>query len=336
MTITAVVFCMIQPQHTEAKIMTLGMDMGNSMMTGTSCVTSSVNSKIYCFGGKNIELVKATDAIVEIETNTPIVRTLSAKLPQVATALSCAEHHPTGKIYCFGGTTLIGSSPYIKTIIEFDVVSQSVKLKTAKLPTGRSGLACEFSSSSKKIYCLGGFDGSYDKNKLRKGKYGVAYYPESFTMVSQITEYSPENDSIKVMSAQLPRGVDDISCTESSVDKRIYCFGGQYADKLTNAIGSYDPLQDKYTANKAKLSSKTDTLSCAENANQKIYCFGGTLSISRAKYNNVIQEFDPKTNKIIKVKEKIFKKIAGHSCTSGIGGPIYCFGGNESVNFIFN
>jgi N-acetylneuraminic acid mutarotase len=321
--------------HAEHKISEVNPKL-DKITTNISCVYSSVDSLMYCFGGRSVETGDTTDRILEVVTTTGFVGFSQAVMPEDVAALSCAEYEENGKIYCFGGTTVNGVSPYSDTIFEFSPQTGTLRTMESVLPTGRSGLSCDYSSSTKKIYCFGGFDGSYDKTKFRKGPYGVAYYPDSFNMIGAIIEYSPVTDSIKTMKAKMKTGVDDVSCVESSKNNLIYCFGGQYGDQLSNEIGVFDPVKDTYKTEKAKLKNKLDTTSCADNEKTgMIYCFGGSTTIDKDKYLSIIQEFNPLTGKLVKIKEKLPLKIAGHSCVSDNTGSIFCFGGpdNETIKF---
>ena len=76
--------------------------------------------------------------------------------------------------------------------------------------------SCAEDSSTNKIYCFGGNDGSY---------------------LSQIVEYTPATDTISVKSASFTTPRRELSCAENSLTNGIYCFGGYDGSYFNQIVG---------------------------------------------------------------------------------------------------
>lgn len=162
----------------------------------------------------------------------------------------------------------------------------SLIVKRATFPLA-NGVSCANSSATNKIYCFGG-------------------QIDHLTATDQIFEYDPLKDSVNIKNAKLPGPRRYASCTESSLTKKIYCFGG---DKVNNifenpnlpiwepykSVVEYDPLTDSISEKNTQLPVAMENLTetsaplaypyfagCAEKSDTKrIYCFG----FSAPKYN---------------------------------------------------
>jgi N-acetylneuraminic acid mutarotase len=130
--------------------------------SGAAAVADQLSGKIYCLGGGDCNV--ALSQIVEYDPTTDSVVIKSATLPTGRYGLAAAADPLTGKIYCFGGRHVAGP-PYLNEIVEYDIASDRIETRNARLPTGRSYLAAT-SSNTGKIYCFGGDNGSSILNEI--------------------------------------------------------------------------------------------------------------------------------------------------------------------------
>ncbi|MBI4181740.1 MAG: hypothetical protein HY520_02115 [Candidatus Aenigmarchaeota archaeon] len=170
-----------------------------------SCVEGTVTGTIFCFGGDKTGANGVTQQIVEYNPLTDVVGVSPTTLPNPAAALSCTEARSGSgakKIYCFGGDTGTGA---LKTIVEFDPPTNSIRSMAATLPTPRRAHSCATEAAANKIHCLGG---------------------DNSGLFDEITEYDPIADTMIVIRQVLPSPRDALSCAETAATHLIYCFGG--------------------------------------------------------------------------------------------------------------
>ncbi|MCK5798075.1 MAG: putative metal-binding motif-containing protein, partial [Deltaproteobacteria bacterium] len=181
----------------------------------SSCVGHG--SKLFCFGG--MRAPAAMDEIVAFDPVSNGVQTMQAKLSTPRRELACvASTAPAGGIYCFGGywqeNRCIEYAPhgciraqsyvhYFDEISRYDVASDTLSIKTARLPKKIQGLACAEDTSTHKIYCFGG---------AMPGP----------TATNAIIEYDPAQDSARLMQATLPSERSGLSCATDSSTHLIY------------------------------------------------------------------------------------------------------------------
>ncbi|MBI2061034.1 MAG: hypothetical protein HYT87_14805 [Nitrospirae bacterium] len=271
-----------------------------------SCA-GSANGKIYCFGGRGIGgagYFEYEDQIVEYDPARRTVATKSAKLPSARGDLSCAGP-ANGKIYCFGGTELKGTSHMgVYEIVEYNPASDTVVTKSARLPSARSNLSCAGPANGK-IYCFGGVGNE------------------------EIVEYDPAGDTVVTKSAKLPSARSDLSCV-GPANGKIYCFGGSLGvlrQDVSDQIVEYNPASDTVATKSAKLPSARSDLSCAGPANGKIYCLGG---IGGSRFDQIV-EYDPAGDTVATKSAKLPSARSDLSCVGPANGKIYCFGGYLGV-----
>ncbi len=301
----------------------------------TSCAVISSANKVYCFGGRdgNIDY----DSIIEYDLTKKVLETKSTKLPAPTFGHSCVEDSGSNKIYCFGGY----SPSFSSAIFEYNPQDGDLRTKSAYLPKGTGGISCAEFPENHKIYCFGGFTGESIPGPLTEGSYGEGIYRNAFVMSSQITEYDPSTDAIAVKKSVFPDGRDDTSCVYSVKTQKIYCFGGGNADSAFDQILEYDPSVDKLAIKEAKLPAKMEILSCAENSNNKIYCFGGkTIRADQSSIlYNKISEYDPVADRLVTRPITLPVAIGGLQCVKDSSTPnnILCFGGwaEKSSDLIF-
>ena len=177
--------------------------------------------------------------------------------------------------------------------------SPKIAAQAASLPSTRAGLSCASDSSTGKIYCFGGWQGT--------------------TLFNQILEYTPSSDMLAVKSATLPTARHTLSCAEYAATNKIYCFGGWSGSPLSQIV-EYTPATDTIVIKSATLPSGRDELSCTEfPANSRIYCFGGD-------YYNQILEYNPSTDTLLIKSATLPTARRGLSCATLVN-KVYCFGG---------
>jgi len=305
-----------------------------TIISQLSCVEDSSSHKIYCFGGTDRAGTNEpqTDLIARYDPAADAVTSLSVTLPTIRDGLSCVEDSSTNKIYCFGGywqefvctqwepwgcVSGYSTVHYLDDILEFDPTSETISIKTTKLPTGIDSLSCVEDSSTHKIYCFGG------------ASYGPAER-------NQILEYDPETDTLTTMSAVLPSERTIFSCVEDSSTHKIYCFGGHNDSGSLNEIIEYNPATDQVTTKNATFPVRIHWLSCVEDsATHKIYCFGGYTPDNdafNASYLDRIFEYDPAADTLTLMEATFPRGRFALSCAENSAtNRIYCFGGARNV-----
>lgn len=183
--------------------------------------------------------------------------------------------------------------------------TDTLTVKSAKLPVGRRGLSCAYSPQTSKIYCFGG------------------YIPST----AEIDEYDYVADTLKVKLSTLPSAAGLLSCVNSSLNGKIYCFGGYGS----NQVVEYDPINDSVNVKPTALPGSRNALSCAESSfNNHIYCFGG---VSTPTNYDQILEYDPSTDTLFTKAAKLTVGMYSLSCSnSKLTNKIYCFGGSNNVS----
>ncbi|GEM_PF-3438405 len=290
--------------------------------TCSSDVTISANSSVVA--GNYAVAITATGGSVSKTANfsftvTPYdsVSVKSSVMPSGRYLMGGVVGPNTSFMYFFGGQD---ASNWLTQVARYDY--SSVVTAYGNAFTRRSGMACAPSVLTARNYCFGGYaNGSY---------YGEIY-----------EYYGGQNwwdQSINVRGGIGARA--DASCVESSVTKKIYCFGG--ADNYEgwwgakNEILEYDSLVSTVTTKSATLPGGRRGLSCVESEyNGKIYCFGG---VSGSSYYNQIVEYDPVNNAIVTKAGVLPSTRAYLSCAeNSYTQKIYCFGGaNWSSSLLYN
>ncbi len=233
-----------------------------------SCIEDSNTHKIYCLSGHGSG--SFTRDIIEYDPSSNAVTTKSAQFPGSGRGgHACAEDSSTHKIYCFGGHYY---NTFYDDVLEYDPATDTLTTKAGvTLPSARRQLGCAENSSTHKIYCFGGYDGS---NKL-----------------DEIVEYDPSSNSISVKSAHLPVGINALTCVEDSDIHQIFCFGGSTDSGYFDGIIKYDPATDSLAVRPVVLPSGRGEAGCAENSQtHKIYCFGGRTG-SSSYIDQIIEYF---------------------------------------------
>ena len=239
-----------------------------------SCVESSLNHKIYCFGGINNtgDYMREVLSYSQKKGKTDHVSEIDGR-----EGLSCVESSVNQKIYCFGGY----NGDYLDLISIFDPSDNTTSNSGANLPNRVAYLSCVESSLNYKIYCFGGYNGAY---------------------LNEIVKFDPEADSTSTI-ANFGSGKAYISCTESSANHKIYCFGGYGSGGNINGIFEFDPTDNTINDNTEKVGElpfKVSAMSCAEESkNGKIYCFGGSTDTEQS---DKIIEYIPPKEKFLKVE----------------------------------
>ncbi len=262
---------------------------------GLSCVESSLNNNIYCFGGMNktggyqSEILKYDVEKDEINTIPgPLGESLKISPRE---GLSCVESSENGLIYCFGGKrSNVYLDNYLDDIIKFDPSANTASCMDATLLTKTAYSSCVESSLNHKIYCFGG------KNNSGLSKKIIEFDPSADTSSSMLT----------TLSTKLPAKIAYSSCAESSLNKKIYCFGGESSsDDYLDDIVEFDPRDNSTEKNSdviGELPFTIKSLSCVESLEGKIYCFGGKKNSGDSKD---IIEYTPPTPKVVEIPNMV-------------------------------
>jgi hypothetical protein len=246
----------------------------------------------------------------------------NAVLPFPIEDMACTTDPVTDKIYCFGGSN-ITTDARVNTIIEYDPGTDRVTVKNGTLPTARENMSCVTVPSTRKIYCLGGYYGGY---------IGV---PSQ--QIAEIAEYDILTDTM-VVKGSLPRPRNFHSCTYSSANGRIYCFGGRWSSGGfidMNEVVEYNPTTNVASVKASLYYNYRVGPACIDHPpTGKIYCFAGTyVSGGGSQQPTILTQYDPLTNAVSIRNAVIPRRTEGlgsssASCEfSAPSGKIYCMSG---------
>jgi len=239
--------------------------------------------------------------------------TKSATLPTGRRSMGCATAPATGKIYCLGGWD---SGPgYLDEILEYDPGSDTLVTKTATLPSGLMRTGCAADPLSGNIYCFGG--------RWQGGGFS-----------DDIIEYNPDTDTVAVMTATLPSGMESVACVASPTTGRIYCLGGGTGMWAVDTILEYEPATDNLETMTATLPSRRYGMGVATSPlTGKIYCFGGQEEGAGAL--DEIVEYDPGTDTLVTMTATLPSSRYGMTCAADpASGRIYCFAGRTEIDYL--
>lgn len=271
--------------------------------TNHSCARSSVDGKIYCFGGKNQQakclhweswgctvVTGGQTYLLDVVAYTPAeedsgtVEQMSASIPQGVEHVRCVNSNVTNLIYCFGGR--LRSGDLSDAIFTYDPQKDEITTLDAVLPVGINKAACVESSADKQIYCLGGqqvetihYDGTH-----------------GYMFVQTIVKFDPvthESTTLEGPKMPLPYWGPP-SCVNSTISNTIFCFGiwktgsDNRRSDLTGEVIQFDPVGNTSQMMDAALSTPRNALSCVEDtaSPENIYCVGGAVTVT--KYGDIV------------------------------------------------
>lgn len=201
---------------------------------GMSCVESSVDELIYCFGGylgnkydlpaDNVISVKNrggqyfSGSVISFNPDTKEVKIIAGQKAFAGDDKSCAYSGSASKVYCFGGDKGNLKGDTTDNIFSFDPRTKELEKLVVKMPKPLSVTSCVNQRLGVLIYCLGGTSTS------KKG-----------TDVSnkEIFTFDPEKEVVEVLGLQLPNALAGHSCVSGNNEniESIFCFDGSVYTK---------------------------------------------------------------------------------------------------------
>jgi N-acetylneuraminic acid mutarotase len=260
-----------------------------------------------------------------------------------------------GKIYAIGGGVSFYTKSGLKTVEEYDPVTDTWRRKR-DMPTGRQAFStCVVDG---KIYAIGGivsppgsglptveeYDPAADtwtrKSNLPTARAGVATAAVNGKIyaiggvanapgpgLATVEEYDPVGDTwtrkTDMLTARHFPGI-------SVVDGKIYVMGGirhcDYTSSLST-VEEYDPGTDTWTTRTSMPTARTALSACTVEG--KIYAVGGAQSYtSTARIFSAVEEYDPATDSWVKRAEMPTARQS--LSTSVVDGKIYAMGGSTA------
>lgn len=172
---------------------------------GVSAVYSTVNDRIYLFGGYN-ETTTFND-ILEFDPVGQTLITKTATLPTARSQTAAVWNDTNDRVYIFGGHN---GNYGIRDIIEYDPASDTIVNKSAgvgavSLPDAVYNVSAVWGDTTNKIYIIGGED---------SGRY------------SYINIYDPAANTVTSHTTVLPSARSQTAAVWSTLNDRVYIFGG--------------------------------------------------------------------------------------------------------------
>lgn len=205
---------------------------------------AAVGEDIYKFGGRDSGSYKNT--IRKFNTRTRTETTLTGTLPTNMKMWQAIAVYGT-KIYLFGGrsVTFGGSGSCSKSIVEFDSVTQEVKVLAQTLPNVVGGACCAVVGS--KAYIFGG-----DKTTGNQS---------NGEQVNYVTVFDLETHEVRLSNNSLPYATGFMACCAVSDD--IYLFGGISNNTRTKRILRYNTHDETFDILDATLPEARNSMGCA-------------------------------------------------------------------------
>lgn len=144
--------------------------------------------------------------VVAVDAATGGVRSAVATLPTSLSGAEAVRVPGSGRVYIFGGIT---SSGYTDSIHVLEPSTGTVQALSVALPQPRAFLAGVWHEASQRVLLFGGTDGG------------------SGSSTDQIVAFDPVTESIEVAAESLPTPLFGLDAVASSIDQRIYLFGGE-------------------------------------------------------------------------------------------------------------
>lgn len=259
------------------------LNMASQVLTSASCTSSNNAGKVYCFGG---DATTYTRIVTVYDPNAGTATTNDIGMFDSGRGGSSCTLGSTGKIFCFGG----GGGGFHDDMSWYDPSTGATSSVSHWFSSGRNGSSCT-SASNGKIYCFGGQDSG----------------------TAPTMELDPTT-MVKATKLGTITATNGLSCANSSITNRIYCFGPS-----VNVI-VYNPYIDATSTAVATLASAGQAPNCVAESSGKILCF----SISPTGGSGTgIFEYDPSADNFTL---KNSSSISG-SCAYSSVGIYYCFGG---------
>jgi N-acetylneuraminic acid mutarotase len=261
---------------------------------------TAVNETIFVIGGS----ITQTDGSTSFSNYTTANEaydaatdtwTQKAPLPMPRGGLAVAAYG--GKVYCFGGATLVdGHAVAQNDVFVFDPASNSWE-NCSLMPEPASGIDANVVDS--KIYIVG-----------------------NLTMV-----YNPVADS---WSTKTPIPVPVSSYASAVVDGKIYVIGGNIGGtQIVNLTQIYDPATDTWSQGAEVSMGVSSAAAAATTTPKAIYVLGGTTQDYPLNGRNFTQIYFPQNN-TWSTGADMPKTKAGQSAIA-LGNVVYAFGGGHNI-----
>ncbi|MCH8294314.1 hypothetical protein IH992_24800, partial [Candidatus Poribacteria bacterium] len=258
---------------------------------------AAVDGKIYVIGGWN-----QTGKLSTVEEYDPTTDTWTRKADMPTARKGMATSVVNGKIYAFGGSTVVQAPPGLLTTVEEYDPATNTWTKKEDMPSKRFGAAAV--AVDGKIYVIGGWAAGFH--------------------TSVVEMYDPATDTWQ-KRANVPRGLGNTGF--ASVDGKIYLFGGS-ADVVLSTTYEYDPVTDKWTQ-KANIPAPRLLLP-ASALDGKIYLIGGDTHGGGGPTTSVLV-YDPATDTWTDGTE--MQTARGSLATVVVDGKIYAIGGHTGITW---
>jgi len=184
---------------------------------GVAAYVTETGKAYYCGGNVGLRVA----SIIQYDPLSDEVSDTGASLATVRDGWAAAYEPTVGKVYVFGGMGDYWEDPSsYADIVEFDPLSNTATLLTAKLPYRLADSVAVYAPSTNKVYLFGGST------------------PEGFS--SDILEFDVMAHTVRVLDTKLPFGLTDASAAIVPESNRVYVLGGCGATGVLDQILAYD------------------------------------------------------------------------------------------------
>lgn len=274
-----------------------------------SCFTSNYLHKIVCLGGLSYGSEYLHDVLFFDDLNN-VVEKSGIKIGDVGSVSgsSCAALPNSPYAYCVGGN----KNGYEKGVYQIDFEGLEAK-KVATLADARFKSSCVFSSTTKTIFCFGGFKGP------------VANGPRD-----DILELDPTTNNIQTLNAKLPNATGHLACAPDSTGSSIYCHGSTtVAGQEDSNIWAFDTQTRSISIYPKPLPKGVlDAGAAYVNKQNQIFWIGGVESAGNIANTSVLG-LDLNSGATFKYPIPYPLGVSLHACASSPtqSDKVFCFGG---------
>jgi alpha-tubulin suppressor-like RCC1 family protein len=293
--------------------------------------------RVYCWGmGANGRIGNGGISDVYVPTSVTMPLGVTA-FGQISTGInfSCAlasSGESAGNIYCWGtgGSGQIGNGVSSNVNVPTSVTMPSGVTAFSQISTNAS-FSCALASSGESagnIYCWG----TGGSGQIGNGVSSNVNVPTSVTMPSGVTAFSQISTNASFSCAIAGSG-DNAG--------KVYCWGagtnGQIGNGISNDASVPTPIVTINGVDSFNQISTNPTFSCAianSGANTgKIYCWGGSLSVSRMGSAGVPSPLTASLPTGVGVYNQLSTNTTFSCAIAGSGesaGRVYCWGGGSN------
>jgi hypothetical protein len=215
-----------------------------------------------------------TNRIDTVDVATGNTKTLG-NLPSNRDFLSAAYVPDRNTVYVFGGSDTTNGSTFANTIYAIDFPTATVRTLTAFLPAPAYGIGAVYDAQQKRIYLLGGYNGS---------------------VLNAVNVFDPQSETMGTTSITLPQPDYQMAAIYAPSSDRIYTFGGLTTGGVAVSTINSLNLTGATTGSVTSLSTHLPQADITQNP--VLDSHTGLIYLIGGQNTDQVLAFDPMTNNL--------------------------------------